>query len=205
MRRDWIFFATAVYFLSACSEQALSAQAPETTSSRSEVGRDIRGQEWRLSISDEVNKSQLPSTTNMKLMGFDVQKYVKESCVDLWRSSTCQVFAQPDPQGTLTGYLIISGDGKSYSVDSDTVTTPLGVSSKKCSIGGELEVTEGKPTSNFSGWSAFSSRDGAEGRFWFKRIGNNVKVADERWNYCYDDRHIEDVYVLIGSLTRELS
>lgn len=184
--------------LAACSSQSGSAQAADTLS-----GKDAHGQAWTITLNPDVPKSDLPSTSDMKLMSFDAGAYVKQKCVDAWRQSICEVYAQTDPNGSLSGYLAIEGDGNSWGFNTDTVKTPRGPQSGECMLGGVIEVTEGQPTSDFSGRSQFEAND-AIGMIYLKRVGNNLKVNDERWNYCYEDRHIDDVYVLIGTFTRTL-
>lgn len=190
---------TALTILSACSNQAMPAHASNIFD-----GQDEYGQNWKLSLGETIREGDLPATSDMRLVNFNASEYVKLKCLRYFREESCQVFAQTDPNGSLNGYLILYGNGNSYRADSDTRTTPAGPTSIECVISGEVEVREGDPVSDFLGHITFTNKLDATGLFYLKRIGNRLKIEDERWNYCYEDRHIDDVYTLIGTITREI-
>ena len=185
--------------LSACSSQTVPA-----ASSYQPHGQDEHGQTWKFIPGERVEREALPATSDMRLVSFNVHEYVKVKCLKFFREESCQVFAQTDPNGSLSGYLILYGNGESFSASSDTRTTPIGPTSTECMISGAIDVTKGDPSSDFSGRIFFTNKLDATGIFYLERIGNQLKVEDERWNYCYDDRHIDDVYTLVGTITKEI-
>jgi hypothetical protein len=138
----------------------------------------------------------------MKLLGGDLAAYIEEECEPLWSSERCDVYAQADPAGALVGYLtLIKTDDSSLAYKTDTFADQ----NRACLLGGKLENIEGDISGDFSARSPFhyvgEGRD-AGGMIYLKRRGGNLQITDERWNYCYSDRHIDDAYVLVGSFVR---
>lgn len=173
----------------------VAALAPKLT--------DSIGQAYSITTTDTIPKTGLPRTNAMKLVSFDAATYIKRVCIDVWRASRCDVYAQPEPDGTLSGYLTVSVYSTGSRFQTDTVTTPLGATSKVCVFGGEIDGDNLDVTKDFRGRSLFKSNN-AVGMIYLERVGNNLHMNDERWNYCYDERHVDDVYYLIGSFVREV-
>jgi hypothetical protein len=138
----------------------------------------------------------------MKLLGGDLSAYIKEKCEPLWLSERCDVYAQAEPTGALLGYLTVVKTGDNgFSYETDTLTSQ----NKACLLGGRLEDIQGDVNGDFSARSPFQyvgeGRD-AGGMIYLKKRGRNLQLTDERWNYCYSNRHIDDIYVFVGSLVR---
>ncbi len=168
--------------------------------SNAKTGTDPVGQTYTLTVSPTIPpRDRLPATSEMKLVSFDVATYIERQCEDGWKQAECEVFAQTDKSGSLMGYLIIQGTGNEQSFTTDTVTS-FGT---ECILGGALEDIERLPNGEFRARSMFETKE-ATGMIYLDRVGNNLKVNDERWNYCYPDRHINDVYTFIGSYRRTL-
>ena len=118
-------------------------------------------------------------------------------------SAMCQVFVQPDRSGSLFGYIALrrTRDG-GILYESDTVTRD----GRQCLLVGRFEgsaYSDPDPahfdlTRDFKKVSYFSTEQG-NGAFYFERVGNRLRVNDERWNYCYTDKHIDDVWYLMGT------
>lgn len=165
-------------------------------------GTDAKGQPWTITLVAQPDTFRLPETQAIKLLGGDLAAYIKEECEPLWASERCDVYAQADPDGALVGYLtLIKTDENNVIYETDTLTNQK----QACLLGGKLESIEGDINSDFSARAPFhyvgEGRD-AGGMIYLKRRGDNLRVTDERWNYCYGDRHIDDVYVLVGSFVR---
>lgn len=167
-------------------------------------GVDSKGQNWSISISSDADTSDLPMTSTMKLLGGDLPAYIQRECAPIWRMKSCDVYVQSDRTGALLGYLFISGSAdEGFGFNTDTVTDR----NRECSLGGSLENIEGDPRGAFKARVPFTTiTDGEEamGMIYLERVQDRLRVSDERWNYCYDDRHIDDVYTFVGSLEREL-
>lgn len=188
-----LFAGTAILSLIACSQ-----------STSANTGTDHIGQSYSVVVAPNLpTREGLPATTEMRLVGFDVATYVERQCRDAWQSAKCEVFAQTDKSGSLLGYLKIEGTGDELSFNTDTRTNPSSGTAKECLLGGALENIERRPDGEFRARSMFQTRD-ATGMIYLNRVGDNLKVNDERWNYCYTDQHIDDVYTLIGTLTRSI-
>ena len=87
--------------------------------------------------------------------------------------------------------------------NSDTVTS--GTGAKECSIGGNFDGEKFDSSVDFKQRSSFqykrSSGVVAGGMFYLERVGSRLRINDERWNYCYDKRHIDDVWTFLGRAT----
>jgi hypothetical protein len=177
---------------------AAGCSKPDTKS-----GKDSIGQSYTITIGELPSKAKLPLTSDMKLAGSDIGAYVQRACIDSWKEHRCDIYVQTDPNGSLLGYLILEEYNGALSFHTDTLMTPVTAGSRACSLGGAIEQTGVDPTKDFKSRSPFETRDG-EGMIYIEKVGPNLHVNDERWNYCYSDRHIDDVYVLVGSLVRDL-
>jgi len=145
----------------------------------------------------------------------------------------CDVYVQANKAGGLVGYvaLIRSMDGVSIA---SALTLGGSLSSHHCGISGKLSrsrepglLTIGDAGRNFNARVAFSAWEkepgiwlvsaddgthkvfddpkGALGMWYFERKGNNLRVQQERWNYCYSDSkiYIDDVYRRVISVLRK--
>lgn len=190
--RKIAFFVAAIAVLSGCSDN----------STKEISGIDTKGQPWTITLAEQPEPLRLPETQTMKLLGGDLSAYIKEKCEPLWLSERCDVYAQADPTGALIGYLTVVKTGDNgFSYETDTLTNQ----NQACLLGGRLEDIQGDVNGDFSARSPFQyvgeGRD-AGGMIYLKKRGSNLQLTDERWNYCYSDRHIDDIYVFVGSLVR---
>ena len=178
-------------------------------------GVDRVGQPWAITVKRNIPQDQLAKTNDMKMASFDPATYIEQACGDGWKESRCDVYVQPDADGSLTGYLIVTQLNSRLSFKTDTMTTSKSAHARSCSLGGSLtggDVDPGgkyrviedlDPTGSWEARSPFETKSGM-GVMYVKKVGDKIRVNDERWNYCYPDRHIDDVYVLVGSLVRKL-
>ena len=143
--------------------------------------------------------ARLPQTNKMKLAG-DASSYIKRECGADVRYKLCEVFVQSDQKGSLVGYLnLVQMPDGSVVFGTDTVTSE----GRDCLIGGHFDGEKFDASAPFKQRSSFTyGRDGAMGMFYFERNGPRLRVNDERWNYCYKNRHIDDVWFLVGQATR---
>jgi hypothetical protein len=174
---------------------------PQSTITKN--GTDSIGQRYSITFLNNVDKEKLPATSNMKLANFDVTMYLERACIDAWKESRCDAYVQYDPNGSLVGYLFIKQYNGSLSFETDTKTTPLTPESKDCTLGGAIENSDFDPTKDFKARSPFTYENGM-GMIYLEKIANHLRVTDERWNYCYENRHLDDVYTLIGTFSRQL-
>ena len=143
----------------------------------------------------------LPQTYNAKLAG-DLNKYIRLQCSGFF--TQCDVFVQGNRTGSLIGYLTMrrESDGTVY-FESDTLTDD----ERACIILGTFDGARFNPTEDFEQRSSFQSKtDGrnkkSNGGYLFKRFGEHLRVQDESWNYCYETKHIDDVWNLVGTARR---
>lgn len=193
-RLMWVALA-----LAGCANTGSEAADEDTA----RTGIDAKGQSWTIQLQDETH-TKTPITSAMKLISGDYAEYLERDCGLMWRVASCDLYEQTDSGGALRGYLtIMEGEDGSFSFVTETLTA----ANRECYLSGSLENVEGSPRADFTARSSFSVGSGddeAYGMIYLERVGNNLRVTDERWNYCYDDRHIDDIYVLRGSMNRQL-
>jgi hypothetical protein len=179
------------------------------------TGVDSVGQSWAITIAWNLPQDRLPKTNDMKMASFDSATYIERACVDGWQEGRCDLYVQPDIDGSLMGYLIIEQYKGRLSFKTDTMTTSTPAHVRSCTIGGSLTggaiddagnykvIEELDPTGNWEARSPFETKS-SMGMMYVKKVGDKLRVNDERWNYCYPDRHIDDVYFYVGSMVRKL-
>jgi hypothetical protein len=155
------------------------------------LGASVHAQDVRIAANIPSN---LPQTTAMKLAG-SIESYIRRECGKDFRYLDCSIFVQPDPKGSLIGYLKIYQMPKGTAVfETDTLTSD----GRTCLIGGNIDGERLDTTADFEHGSLFETKDGV-GMYHFERVGPRIRITDERWNYCYRSRHIDDVWFLIGT------
>jgi len=142
----------------------------------------------------------LPQTYDMKLAG-DLSGYIRLQCSGF--STQCDVFVQGNPKGSLSGYLLVrqESNGSVY-FESDSFTDD----GRVCVILGNFDGARFNAMGDFEQRSSFQSKSGArdkDGGYLLKRVGESLRVQDEKWNYCcYEEKRIDDVWNLIGTARR---
>lgn len=138
-----------------------------------------------------------PETSNFLLYG-NIEQYVQNTCPAMG-ITMCEVFVPIDDNPTLGGYLILTQnmDG-SVDFTTDTMTDK----DKPCIVGGNFDGALFDSSSDFNQQSFFEYNKGngvmAGGMWYMKRQGNRIQLHDERWNYCYKNKHIDDVWKRIA-------
>lgn len=146
----------------------------------------------------------------------------------------CDVYAQADPAGTLVGYVAVKQIHDGVWLNSALTLGNTARGRVPCFIGGKLTssetyeaMTPAEATRDFrarTGYAAWerspgdwmispddgedeldSNPNSARGTWYLERSGNNLRIQQERWNYCYPDTsvHIDDVYRRVISLIKK--
>lgn len=150
------------------------------------------------------------------------------------RPERCDLFARSDPDGTLNGYLVVRLARDGVWLDSALSLHPrLASGPKGCGISGKLSSSEtGDALTSAQAGSDFRARtgygawekapgnwmvvpdDGTEptldhsraafGMWYVERRGDNLRLTQERWNYCYPDPAIviDQVFRRVVTLRR---
>lgn len=160
---------------------------------------------------------RLPDSTDMRLVAGDRAAFIRRFCGSpLNEASTCEVFYQADPSGTLVGYMSLTSTHTGTILEVRAKTRE----GRDCSIGGALEdittadfqpLPHGRTTSDFIARLPMSiitsrTRDGSPNfsyaMFYIERVALRVRLNDERWNHCYRSSNIEDVWLRLGGWQR---
>ena len=125
----------------------------------------------------------------------DIKKYTYDVCGGR-EVSVCEVFVPRSEDASLSGYFILQQyrNGAVYFI-TDTVTD----AKQTCILEGDFDGKTFDASKNFNHRSAFFYHD-AGGMWYITRHENTLHVHDERWNYCYADKHIDDVWVRVASM-----
>ncbi|PKQ00007.1 MAG: hypothetical protein CVT74_05735 [Alphaproteobacteria bacterium HGW-Alphaproteobacteria-13] len=145
----------------------------------------------------------------------------------------CDVFVQADKTGVLLGYVTITQDDKGAWLDSDiTLNDPQSRGKSGCGISGRLfdfMETASNVAPNIAGdfharisWQAWEKEpgnwmfaadddpadqqdipDAARGVWYIERKGNNLRLEQERWNYCSSEVVVEDVFRRVVTLSKK--
>lgn len=138
-----------------------------------------------------------PKTKDFLFSG-DIKKYALDKCSAVL-NTVCEIFVPIEENQTLDGYLILEKykDGNVV-FNTDTIKT----NKEACILGGNFDGEKFDSSKDFDQRSSFTLNTGAMGMWYLKRSGNKVKLNDERWNYCYDNKHIDDVWVRVAKVTK---
>ena len=178
----------------------------------SNFGRAALGCAWMLTATSAAHSDlieirtipqqlPLPQTYDMKLVG-DLDSYIRLKCAGF--AARCDVFVQASNRGSLIGYLFIrqESNGSVY-FESDTRTDDERI----CVILGNFDGAHFVATENFERMSTFQAKTGGQdqagnGGYLIKRDGDSLRVQDDKWNYCYGTRRIDDIWNLVGTARR---
>jgi hypothetical protein len=145
----------------------------------------------------------------------------------------CDVYVQPDSAGTLIGYAFVSVDAKGAHFNTvTTLNSQKQAGGGDCYLSGTIwderanfERTVADASRDFSGRQMYRvfkngagndlvspvdpndplyDQEGAFGVWYLTKSGDKLRIAQERWNYCYKDHSVsmDDVFYRAVSLTR---
>lgn len=184
---------------------------------------------YRVEIDPKINLQALPMNADLRMADGDLTQYALQLCgLDFENQlapTRCEVFMQPDQGGLLVGYVVLQ-DGHEVRVDT-AVVADRARSGIGCFVSGVLENAGGQAgdidiAQNFEailGYSAWekspgdwmvstgednAGADAAHGRWYIKRQARNLRINQERWNYCFRDRsvYVDEVFTHAVTLTR---
>lgn len=192
-----------------------SAEAPKPAQ---ETVKSAEGRNYDVERVGNIKPEDLPMNTDLKMADKDMAKYAKTLCMlDVGQLGTpvnrCDVFVQPDKDGTLLGYVAVVTDKDGSRLESAVTTNEKKASSDStgCILNGKLYGDDNKqitdPTKDFetsiaySAWEkepgnwlvsqedpngqADDNPDAQMGMWYVKRSGDKLQINQERWNYCY--------------------
>ncbi|HCQ53253.1 MAG TPA: hypothetical protein DIV82_03835 [Brevundimonas diminuta] len=209
MRAIWIL---TLLSLGACSN-ATDAEGA-ASSGPGEVIETPAGA-YRVELSAATGDTVLPSNPALDMLDGDIGKYAVQLCgLDAAqpRLARCEVFAQADTSQLLTGFVVLQqGEDVQVSTALSTDRQRTGIG---CFIGGTLVNTDYEtPDAKLDVSKTFSARvpffawekspgdwmvsseeadeNSAGGMWYLERLNDNLRVSQERWNYCYRDTSVQ--------------
>lgn len=150
------------------------------------------------------------------------------------RPERCDLFARSDPGGTLIGYLVVRHARGGVWLDSAlSLNERLASGPRGCGVSGKLSSSETgealtradaagdfRARTGYGAWEkepgnwlvvpddgtdqALENPQAAFGMWYVERRGNNLRLTQERWNYCYRDPGItiDQVFRRVVTLRR---
>jgi hypothetical protein len=204
--------------LCSCSEAPTSNAVGNAAESSSIIITEP-GQ-YAVSVNNNLDKSTLPMNADLKMLDGDIIQYGLKLCgldfANKLSPDRCEVFIQPDKAGLLVGYVALQ-QGIDVRISTD-IKTDMAKSGLGCFLNGVLENSDynkagSKPdiSQNFQArlpffgekkssgdWmiSSEESQGSAGGMWYVKRVGNNLRISQERWSYCYSDNrlYVDEVF-----------
>lgn len=238
--RTIVMIAVALLF-SGCGQarQTNTSDATETQvpsiQKPTENYKSPQGVSYKIERVPGIRPDQLPINSELKMADRDLVKYAETLCVLDVPAPTaprrCDIYVQPDPNGTLIGYATITQNAKGVSFQTTTTTNEKKrFGGGACYIGGILSGSgsdwknpisdaskdfsgqfaylawEKEPgnwmVSPMEGGSAGSLPENASGGMWYvEKKGDKLHIYQERWNYCYKDESINVDDVYYRSVT----
>lgn len=230
----------ALLMAAGCSKQSGETKVPPVAGSTpipaSTTYKTPQGTLYRVSRVPGVKPSDLPTNADLKMADSDLAKYAQTACTldtsPKYAPDRCDIYAQPDPIGTLIGYAVVTQDKQGVSFDTTTTLNekrePGG---RGCSLSGKLDGDETPimdASKNFDGHSMYLAWEKAPGEYiispatggaddtapdhalgvWYvKRMGDKLRITQERWNYCYKDSnvYVDDVFYRVITLIKVVS
>ena len=212
--------------LSSCSEgpvaDAVGSAVEPSSIVSTEAGR------YTVAVNAEFDKSALPMNADLKMLDGDITQYALKLCgldfANKLRPERCELFMQPDRTGLMVGYVaLLQGTDVRIDTDVETDQTKSGLgcflngvldNADYSEAGSKLDISENfEARLPFFGWEKspgnwmISSEDSGEssagGMWYIKRAGNNLRINQEQWNYCYSDSsvHVDEVFRHVLTLT----
>lgn len=201
------------------------------SSKPSAVYLDTESGRYQLDVAPSIDPTLMPTNADLKMVDGNLGQYALKLCgldfSNKLRPDLCEVFVQPDQARLLVGYAVIQ-QGQHVRIDTAIETTP-NRSGLGCFLSGKLENLDYEnPDSRIDISKSFSARmgytawekspgewmvstgeddtvtEGAGGMWYIKRVGNKLRINQERWSYCYSDPNIflDEVFLRAVTLTR---
>ena len=215
-------------FIGACADSSEASSKPAETNVSAQIVEAEAGS-YEVVFSPSLDQFALPSNADLKMLNGDLSQYSIELCGLGFQSATpperCEIFVQNEPGALLTGYVALR------QADVVDITTALTTDRQRnglgCFLSGEIQNTNfddgNRPVdiaSDFTGrlpffgwekspgdWMISSESDdsfSAGGMWYLERRNRNLRISQERWNYCYrdDDVVVDEVFRHLATLTR---
>lgn len=204
-----------------------------------EVLKSPQGVTYEVSRVPGVKLDDIPMNSDLKMADRDLAKYAVTACpLDVPPATApirCDIYMQPDKNGTLIGYAAVVQDSKGVSFQTITTLNEKKQPGETCSIqgpiagdGDDYKAPVKDASKNFEGhfmYSAWQKEPGnylvspvddastndmtnddtALGVWYVSKVGDKLRISQERWNYCYRDSsvNVDDVFYRVISLTRK--
>lgn len=211
-----------------CSDVSGEVSEPAAPIKTVRIVETVAGS-YKVELTSSVDALALPDNSDIKMLDGDLARYSVKLCgLDFPNVSPpqrCEIFVQPDEGGLITGYVALRQSNVvniETAFETDVQRTGLG-----CFLSGEIQNANGEGGSaeidiagNFKGRLPFfgwekspgnwmissdgSDTNSAGGMWYLERLNNNLRISQERWNYCYRDDSIEidEVFVHAATVTR---
>jgi hypothetical protein len=144
----------------------------------------------------------------------------------------CDVFVQPDLDGLMTGYAVLRQTAKGVAISTKVAINPQkGQAADGCWIGGTIynagsgyskpvisAATAFEGQMMYSAWERSpgdfilsevnadtpveDNSDGANGVWYLTLKDNKLRIAQERWNYCYKDADVDEVFIRVVTIKK---
>lgn len=209
----------AALCISACTDGQPTTAAVEEVLPLLRIGN----QGFVIEGGEAVKVSELPRSTELKMLDGDLAKFAAHLCEiesgpEIVR---CDLFVQPDHEGSVRGYMALatsaSGSVSVYTeldgncwisgnlerfgdTDWESLTTvnedfeaSLMFRARQRSPGDWLVGQNSRVPSENSP-NLDESDDYAFGVWYFERVGDKLRVSQERWSYCSEDVVIDEVF-----------
>ena len=184
---------------------------------------------YRVVVNPSIDQSAIPQNADLKMLDGDLSQYSIKLCGFDRRGAAapehCEIFFQSDPGGLLTGYVALR---QADVVDIATsLTTDRQRGGLGCFMSGEVQNINFEDGDRpvdiaadfavrlpFFGWekspgdwmvsSNGDNPNSAGGMWYLERRNDNLRISQERWNYCYQDDRIviDEVFTHVASVSR---
>lgn len=223
-----VLVMSALMLIGGCANASEAGSKPAQPDVLSQIVESEAGT-YRVVVNPSIDQSVLPQNPDLRMLDGDLSQYSIELCGLDFRGATspehCEIFFQSEPGGLLTGYIALR---QSSVVDIATaLTTDRQRSGLGCFMNGEIQNSNFEDgdrsvdiASDFAArlpffglekspgdWMISSEGDdpnSAGGMWYLERRNDNLRISQERWNYCYQDDRIaiDEVFTHVASISR---
>jgi hypothetical protein len=220
-------FASVLAVLGGCQGPSHAPTNAKPTPAQQEQAAETyktpQGVEYEITRFGHFSPVQLPQNSDLKMAGGDLAKYAGTACtLDVPPDTApvrCDLYVQPDRDGTLIGYAALTQFPNGVSFNTDTTTNPQKEPrGKACGLSGKIYDSNGSrravtdASQDFDGSVMYSAweknpgeflvsqvgpndqgetgNDGALGVWYLSKKGDKLRISQERWNYCYSDKDV---------------